>query len=235
MTASLNNETAHTAGQDVTREAWLHEAVRRLRPYFVEVGLELPEKIQLSVSFGYSKACSKAIAGQCWKKEATEELVNTIFVSPLIKHAAQVLEVLVHELIHAALNCEDGHRKRFAEAAVRLGLEGPMTATFAGMDLTLRLMTIAGAIEVEFGKYDHAALIIPATKAAPAPVGPDGAPVPRTKMHSGESSEKNRWISFYCDTHASPVRMSGVKAARCALICTELTDEGMCMQPLRRK
>jgi hypothetical protein len=227
----MTEQTAPTA----TREALLIEAVTVLRPYFTEVGIELPAKIRISVGFGYSKTCSKDILGQCWKRSAVKDDINTIFVSPLVATFAEALGVLVHELIHAGLDNEDGHKGRFAAAAVRLGLEGPMLATFPGLDLTMRLMTIAGDIERRLGAYDHAPLTVPVTTRRRTPVTPDGGVVPG-KMHSGESSERNRWISFVCPTHAGPVRMSRTKAQRGAPFCGEVDEAGLpCMTRMIEK
>jgi hypothetical protein len=52
------------------------------------------------VSFGYgAKRESAKILGQCWKREATEDGVNHICISPEIADTAEVLATLLHELI----------------------------------------------------------------------------------------------------------------------------------------
>src|SRR5438874_5624345 len=95
-----------------TREAWLHRAIEIYRERFDQVGYPLPEKLHVSVGFSYgSKAENSMTRGVCWKRVASADEVNHIFVSPQLADTAQVLPTLLHEYIHAALECEDGHRK----------------------------------------------------------------------------------------------------------------------------
>src|ERR1700693_119023 len=53
---------------------------------------------------------------------------------------------LLHERIHAADDCQSGHKGAFAEAATRLGFQGPMTQTPPGLDLTADVITLAEAL-----------------------------------------------------------------------------------------
>jgi hypothetical protein len=102
MTEMLNQDSRPEEAQGLTREAWLHRAIEAFRPRFTEIGLPLPDKVHVSVGFGYSsRAESKYILGQCWAPAAT-------------------LISLLHELIHAADDCQSGHKGAFAEAATRL-------------------------------------------------------------------------------------------------------------------
>lgn len=213
----MTETTAPTA----TRESILIEAWAQLVPLFRErAGLELPVDVRISVGFGKGKMCSENVLGQAWMREASEDNRPAVFVSPQVPHIAEAMLVLIHQGIHVALNNEGGHRARFAEAATLLGLEGPMLNPTAGLRLTLDLMTIAGDIERRLGKYDHAPLLLPAPAVKRVAAPSTGGSV-AVKLHSGESSERNRWISFYCAHHASPVRMSSKKAETNALICTE--------------
>ena len=114
----------------LTREAWLHRAIEAFRPRFAEIGLPLPAKLHVSVGFGYSsRAESKYILGQCWARRASADGVNHIFLGPQEGDPAGMLVSLLHELIHAADDCASGHKGAFAEAATRLGFDGPMTRT----------------------------------------------------------------------------------------------------------
>lgn len=176
----------------VTREAWLMAAVEALRPRFAEVGLPLPAAVRVSVGFGHgAKRESATILGQCWAARATADNVPTVFISPEVDDTARVLDILLHELIHAADDCQSGHKGAFAEAATRLGLEGPMTATTAGIALAADLMTLAATL----GDYAHAKLMVP-KRTAEVPVGPDGRPVPR--VHSGPKTQGTRMIKLEC-------------------------------------
>lgn len=140
-----------TQVREETREAWLNRAVEALREHvFIPAGEHVPP---VRVSVGWPKGGRKVI-GQCWKTDAAEDEVSQVFISPVLKDMAEVLETLVHELVHAVDNCESGHRGEFKRIAVEVGLEGKMTATHAGAELLATLMEVAE----ELGEYPHAAL-----------------------------------------------------------------------------
>ena len=84
-----------------------------------------------------------------------------------------MLVSLLHELIHAADDCASGHKGTFAEAATRLGFEGPMTQTPPGLELTAEVITLAEAL----GPFPHAKLDTTMAD-VPAPVPPAGSPHP---------------------------------------------------------
>lgn len=180
-----------------TREAWLHAAIEALRPRFVEVGLPIPEKVHVSVGFGFgAKRESAVILGQCWAKRASEDGVNHVFISPEVNDTARVLDILLHELIHAADDCAHGHKGPFAEAATRLGLEGKMTATTASVQLAAEMVCLAETL----GEYPHGALhaskLVLAPVPAPTPGSPEPAPTPR--IHSGPGTQTTRMIKVEC-------------------------------------
>lgn len=135
------------------RETWLQAAVAKLNPLLKEQNVEMPEKWQ--VSCGFPKGGQKAI-GQCWDPTCTEDGTVHMFICPSLQKATKVLDVLLHEMIHAAVGLECGHKKAFRRVATAIGLEGKMTATFVSEDnpLFARLDEIARAI----GPYPHSAL-----------------------------------------------------------------------------
>jgi SprT-like family len=180
-------------GAGSTREAWLHAAIEAFRPRFAEAGMPLPAKVHVSVGFSYgAKAESKTVLGECWARRASADGVNQIFISPLASDPAAMLATLLHELIHAADDCAHGHKGPFAAAAARLGLEGKMTATVAGLALAAELIVLAA----ELGEFPHAALN-PAAAARPVP-GPPGspAPAPLPPVKSGPGKQGTRMIKL---------------------------------------
>ena len=197
MTEMLNQDSRPDSGQGLTREAWLHRAIETFRPRFDEVGLPLPGKLHVSVGFGYSsRAESKYILGQCWARRASADGVNHIFLGPQEGDPAAMLVSLLHELIHAADDCASGHKGAFAEAATRLGFDGPMTQTPPGVELAAEVITLAEAL----GPFPHARLD-PAAADAPAPVPPGqpggaAAPDPGGKVHSGPGKQGTRLIKL---------------------------------------
>lgn len=174
-----------------TREAWLERAIDALRPRFIEIGLPLPERIHVSVGFGYgAKSESAIMLGQCWARAASEDEVNHVFVSPEVHDTAMVLMILLHELIHAADNCESGHKGRFAEAAVRLGFEGKMLDPEPSIELAVELMCLAETL----GEYPHGALHPARVQVA---VAPNGSPTPG-RLHSGPRKQSTRMLKVMC-------------------------------------
>ena len=153
MTEMLNQDSRPQDDQGLTREAWLHRAIETFRPRFTEISLSLPARLHVSVGFGYSsRAESKHILGQCWARRASADGVNHIFLGPQEGDPAGMLVSLLHELIHAADDCASGHKGAFAEAATRLGFDGPMTRTPPGIELAAEVITLAEAL----GPFPHA-------------------------------------------------------------------------------
>lgn len=140
------------------REAWLVALVEALRPTFIHHGAPLPAKLRVSCSFpsrgGIKQAGKATTIGQCWYPQNSADGTTEIFVSPTIADRMSVAEILVHELVHAALGPGHGHGKVFKRLALLVGLEGPMTATQAGTRLRTQLVPILLAL----GDYPHASL-----------------------------------------------------------------------------
>lgn len=184
-----------------TREGWLLAAVEVLRPRFDEVGLPLPEKVRVSVGFGgNTRAESANVLGVCWARRASEDGVNQIFISPELNDTARILDVLLHELIHAADDCEHQHKGAFAEAATRLGLEGKMTATVASIGLAAEMIVLAE----ELGTYPHGALTGYSARRAPKPV--PGTPGALPPVSSGPKPQGTRMLKVMCPADGYTVR-----------------------------
>lgn len=132
------------------REAWLHAATERLNEMIAaKTDLKPSKKVHVSVGFPRNDRKGKVI-GQCWMK-STGGGGHNIFISPLLGSAADVLHVLLHELIHAADDCQHQHNGPFVVAIRAVGLVGKPTATVAGPELKAELREIASAL----GKYPH--------------------------------------------------------------------------------
>lgn len=260
MTATEPTTTGAT-NLDHTREAWLRVATARMAAEIEEVsGIVLPD-VRVSMGFG-GRRYERGVAGVCWHRKADAEGLNQIFISPeisdmirdekgvlrpakgaevgLIPATVIVLLSLRHELIHAALDNQGGHGtkankakgieedQRFPEYATRLGFDAP----FAYLTPSPALIDEMTFLALELGDFPHATLTVKAEVPVNAPAGGGGT----ITITSAGGSDVNRWISFYCPNHASPVRMSSKKAARSLLVCLELDHETgtPCMQPLTR-
>jgi len=176
------------------REAWFYAAVEVFRPRFVEIGFPIPDRLRVAVGFGPTGARqeNKTILGVCLHTSCTDDGVNEIWISPEDADTASMLATLLHELVHAALNLEDGHKGKFAEAATRLGLEGKMTATTPSLGLLAELVTITASL----GQYPGSRVDLSGINDR-TPVGPDGTPVPRSS--SGPKTQKNRQLLLKCE------------------------------------
>ncbi|MEU8086354.1 hypothetical protein AB0B57_22435 [Micromonospora sp. NPDC049101] len=192
--------TENTA-PEMTREAWLRRAVDVFRPRFVEVGMPLPEKLHVSVGFGFgTKAESKNILGQCWAGRASDDGVNHLFISPEVAETSKVLAVLLHELIHAADDCVSGHKDKFADVATKFGFEGSLLTLNPSETLAAEMVALAETL----GDYPHGALSA-ATRmrtGEPEPEVPAADPgvpaAPRGRISSGPATQTTRMLRLSC-------------------------------------
>jgi len=147
-------ETVAGVTIEVARETWLLRAVPLLAPLLLAAGAPpLPERIQ--VSAGFPKRSAKAI-GQCWPETATADKTIHVFISPVLgEDPTRVLDVLLHELVHACVGNKAGHKGPFTKVARALGLEGKLTATVAGEALKAKLVDFAK----QLGPYPHAVIV----------------------------------------------------------------------------
>jgi hypothetical protein len=137
-----------------TREDWLLQAGRHTAAILSEAtGLVVPEHY---VSVGFPKGARsrwKAL-GQCWDGARSRDKRPHLFVSPIVSDVPQVLAVLLHEQIHAAVGPEAGHRGEFARAARAVGLARPWSKTLMGKELFARVHALRDTV----GPYPHAPL-----------------------------------------------------------------------------
>lgn len=180
-----------------TREGWLEDATQRLRPDFVRASATLPDEVRVSIGFPSKNALGRRnrSIGQCWDGAAAGDSIAQIYVSPLLEDPVEVLAVLVHELVHAAIGCRHGHKAPFKRAALRMGLEGKMTATTAGAALRMRLQQLADAL----GAFPHSRL---------TPTTPDKKQTTRLLKVACEDCEPNyiaRVTQKMIDAHGAPI------------------------------
>ena len=151
---------------DITREKYLEDAAKRIvELVFIPGGVfthadpdtsaiwkesELPP---IKVSCSWALGTRKAI-GTCHPRSHSEcGKLNQLTISPVLGQA-DILGVLVHEMIHAVDDCKSGHGKVFRQMAIAAGLTGKMTATTPGDILAATLLQITE----ELGTYPHSIL-----------------------------------------------------------------------------
>jgi hypothetical protein len=128
-----------------TREAWLAAATTQMRPLFATAGLTIPDTIRFAVAFPSTGSRGKRV-GECWQAAASSDGHHTVIIRADLADETEVLAVLLHENIHAALPPGAGHGPKFRKAALSLGLTGKMTSTTPTASLVERLNGVAKAI-----------------------------------------------------------------------------------------
>lgn len=113
------------------RHVWLEKVVTELRPRFADVNYEVPEKVRVSIGFPRRSPWKHPI-GQCWPVTASSDGHTEIFISPELGTPEQTVTIIgtvAHELTHATVGTEAGHRSPFKRCANAIGLIGRMTET----------------------------------------------------------------------------------------------------------
>jgi hypothetical protein len=179
-----------------TREGWLRAATNELRTYFDRCGYPLPDKIRFAIGFPSTGRKGNRV-GECWHSSTSMDEHFEIFIRADLSEAAEVLGVLVHELVHAVVPVDAKHGKQYRDAAVKIGLQGKMVHALPGELLQKRLDDLAASL----GPLPHARLNIER--------GNDNrGPADRAKK------QKNRHMKAECETESCGfiVRVSAKQA-----------------------
>jgi hypothetical protein len=138
------------------REAWLQDAASFLVDHMVKQGLPATAA---RVSCGWPSrgglSARMAVIGQCFSPTICRDGVPQIFISPRLDESIEVLGTLLHELVHASVGTDKKHGKVFSQAARKVGLAGPPTATTVGDGLRPLLQSYVDRA----GLYPHAAIV----------------------------------------------------------------------------
>lgn len=126
-------------GTSLERQKWIEAGRVVLAKLISAEGKPVPESVRISIGFPRGSRGGHAI-GQCWGNQASADANNEIFISPELglsapgvnearEQSITVLAVLAHELVHATVGVEAGHKGPFKQLATAIMLEGKMTAT----------------------------------------------------------------------------------------------------------
>ena len=135
------------------REAWLAAGAAQIAPDFRAAGYRIPEKMRFSIGFP-STGRHGATLGECWSDTHSRDQTHEIFIRADQDEPVEVLKILIHEMVHAAVGVEAKHGPLFRKCALAVGLTGPMRHTTASPTLSTRLAAIAEGL----GPLPHAAL-----------------------------------------------------------------------------
>ena len=131
----------------MNREAWLKAAESKMIPWIQEERnsdgkpYTYPNTTRISCGFPKSRRGGKGnhAIGQCWTDKASGDSHTEMFICPTQSDAARVCDILLHEMVHATVGVQAGHKKPFGHLARALGMDGKLTATVAGPILKERI------------------------------------------------------------------------------------------------
>lgn len=138
------------------REDWLTKAAEMMGSWLVGVGEE-PPPMRVSTGWPGGRA-PKTTVGQCWPTTSTEDGVAQIFMTPTRgeDRTPDVLGTLLHEMVHAVDDCEDGHRGNFIKICKALGFKPKWTSSQnRGPELQAKLEELAKTL----GPFPNGAII----------------------------------------------------------------------------
>jgi hypothetical protein len=139
-----------------TREQWLTDAIAMITDALFKKGnYVLPDKIKVGCGFPIGNV--NKVIGQCHHQASCKDGSVNIFISPTQAEPKRVLDILVHELGHAALGHEAKHGPKFKKFCQSVGLVGKPTTTTVepGSPLDLALDKIVA----QLGPYPHSEIM----------------------------------------------------------------------------
>ena len=171
---------------EITREQWLNTAAATMITEIIKPVLDVAlPAIRYSITAPPMRASKTRVLGTCWNRAASDDDTNEIFITAMLgsEDSPRILDVTLHEQMHALLNNEDGHKGQFVKYCRLVGLEG----------------TPKGNIKESF----TATRPTPALDAKLKEIIKTLGPIPHGKMDaalSGKTTQKNRQKLMYCDT-----------------------------------
>lgn len=198
-----------------TREQWLNRVATALRPTFKKHGFPLPP---VRISTGFTSSGRRgAAAAECWTDKLDADRRHQIFIDPRDDEPVNVVNSVAHELIHAAIGLEQGHKGDFKKLALAIGMLEPMTETPSGPEF----VALAGKILAKVGAYPHKRLecgrelgdlfaAAPDKPAKPGETKPTkpGKDRPSTIITSGPKPQGARLKKAHCPACGYTVRIT---------------------------
>lgn len=208
----------------MNRETWLNELAALMAPRFTELGFPLP-KFHVAIGFPSSGKDGNA-AAECWNAACSADGAYQIYIRPDEADPMMVAGHLAHELTHAAVGFEHGHKGAFAKVVLALGLQRPLTSTVPGA----AFKTYAQPLIEALAALPHAKLSWHGSKRAPldpaALVDEDGQEAPqRGGSSNAKPKQTTRMLKAACahDVDGEPcgytVRLSGKWARKLGACC----------------
>src|SRR5258707_13883249 len=95
----------------MNREEWLNKVAERMAPWFEDQGYSLP-RYRVAIGFPSTGKRGKRI-GECWDGRASADGTFEVLIRPDQSDPIEVAAILAHELVHAAVGLECGHKGAF--------------------------------------------------------------------------------------------------------------------------
>lgn len=169
----------------MNRETWLNELAIKMAPRFEELGHPLPK---FRVSVGWTSAGkTTSIGGECWHSRNSADGVFEILVAPIVDDSMHVAAILAHELNHAAVGFEHGHKGEFAVMMGKLGMKRPYTSSIAGPEFEAWAQPFLD----ELGNIPHARIMLNPQRPANDNGGDDDAEGEGQEI-GGSSNQKKK-------------------------------------------
>jgi hypothetical protein len=137
----LPADSKHIEGKHMNREEWLIRVAEQMAPWADDQGYPLP-RYRIAIGF---PSTGKRI-GECWDGSASADGRFEGLIRPDRSDEIQVATILAHELVHATVGLECGHKGAFRTVATQIGLEGKMTATTPGETFKRDVAPILAAV-----------------------------------------------------------------------------------------
>lgn len=140
----------------MNREEWLTKAIIKIEmAVFWPLQMKMPTKWKATC--GWSKGASAKAIGVCVDPVCAKDGTTHIFVIPTQDNAMNILGTLTHEMIHAIIGVDAGHKAPFREVVKKLEMSKPMTSSHPVPETAL--WKALEEILAGLGPYPHAAMV----------------------------------------------------------------------------
>lgn len=107
----------------LTREQWLNQCISMMLDE-ISILWEIRSDLKIRVSVGHPPGSKGGVIGVCHPMNDSKDGHNEIFINPILDNSKVVLTVVLHEVLHAVVDCKGGHRGEFAKLARLMGFIG---------------------------------------------------------------------------------------------------------------
>jgi hypothetical protein len=137
------------------RHKWLESIAAGLHPRFHGAGYSIPGNVRISLGFPRPGA-DKDPLGKIWPAELSTDGFFEIFISPEGHDTIEIIGVVAHEPVHAAVGLKAGHRRAFKKCANAIGLIGRMRSTTESAELRAWMYSV---LISKYGEYPSGRIV----------------------------------------------------------------------------